>query len=74
MRHVNMAAHELRTEDCERLVRLNENQHCFENKTSIDYKDKTKAFSDNCSGTQSDILFFVNFIFSCKQHYAFKVG
>ena len=49
-------------------------ENCLENKMSNDYKDKTKAFSDNCSGTQSDILFFVNSIFSCKQHYAFKVG
>ena len=65
------------TEECERLMRLNVNQHCLNNKTSKDYKDKTKRmglFDNNCSGTQSDILFFVHFLFLCKQHYALKEG
>ena len=39
-----MAAHEWRTGECERLVRINENQHCLNDKTSKDYKDKTKMF------------------------------
>ena len=67
MSHVNVAAHEWRTEECEQLVRLFENHHCLYNTTSKYYKDKNKmAFSDNnCSGTQSDILFFVHFIYLC---------
>ena len=70
-----MATHEWRTDEFERLVRLNKTQHWLnKKKTSKDYKDKDKrmgAFSDNnCSGTQSDILFFVYFL----PKYALKVG
>ena len=75
----HMAAHEWKTEECGELVRLNENRPCLYNTTSRNYKDKIKrmgAYSDNnCSGRpiQSDIIFFVNFLFSCKQHYVLKV-
>ena len=44
MPHVNMTAHKWRTEECEQLVRLYENQHY--NTTSTDYKDKKKRMVD----------------------------
>ena len=78
MPHVNMAAHEWRTGEFELLVRLYENHPCLYDTTNKDYKNKNKrmgAFSDNnCSGTQSDILFLIHFLFLCKEHYALKVG
>ena len=67
MPHVNMAAHEWRTEECDHLWRLHENHPCLYKTTNKDYKDKNKrmgAFSDNnCNGTQSDIIFMFIFYF-----------
>ena len=72
--HVNMAAHERRTEECEQLGRLYENHPCLYNTTNKNYKDKDKrmgAFSDNnYSGSLHKVTSI--FLLLCKQHYALK--